>query len=230
MEGLNTGKDYDLFEKIKSSLKYLKINKLDGKISKFFESNYNYFFSQEETPFIKYVQEDGFIVCCNDSTFKLKLTPSYAYPDKICIELYNLNDNFIQGYLIEYLDSSANMVRITERKHYNINIDDNQKIKKRITSTIYLNCNKYFEKKTEVRMDKNDVCSQEISTWYPKLDDSYVKSFVSLGESFNQGSKIIYEKGDMNSSTQITEKEFKNIIYGNGSNSLLKKYEKCHNK
>lgn len=225
--GLKSQSDGELLQKIESSLNYLGIRKIDKNIGQFFETNYNHFFSNSENSDIKYVSEDGFIICKDNSTFKLKMTPSYIYPDKICMELYNLDNKFIQSYVIEFLDSSANMIKIIERKHYNIQSNDNQKLKKRILSTIYLNSNKYYEKKLEVEVDSDDVYSTETNTWYPRLDDTFVKSYISLGEISKQQSSILYEKGDLDSTTPITEKEFKFLLNKNNSSKSFKKYKKC---
>lgn len=195
---------------LKNALSYLHLDDIDKELSQFIETNYKFYFESLTNTNISYANANGFkIISTDNSEFKLTMIPDSVTPEKIIVELINLDGNSIQSYTVNYL--TDNKVKIINRSSLNtIDLSGNTRLQKKYVEKTYKNGKIYSEKRLDNYIsDTDNNCSRETRTFYPNLDDTYVKSQISIGmENSIYPTSVIYVKFDGKSVKAISQTEF----------------------
>lgn len=199
-----------MVSKLKSALSYLRLEEIDKELSKFINTNYNFYFECLTNTNISYVNSNGFkLVSMDNSEFKITMIPDSVTPEKIVIELTNLDGNSKQSYTINYL--SDNNIKVTKRTSLCTNdLNGNSKLQKKYIERTYKNGKLYTEKRLDNYIgDTDNNCSRETTIFYPNLNDTYVKSQISIGmENSIYPTSIRYLKYDGKDVKSISQSEF----------------------
>lgn len=203
-----------LIVKLKNALSYLHLEDIDKELSKFFETNYKFYFECLPNTYISYANENGFkLVNSNNSEFNLTMIPDSVNPEKIIVELINLEGDSIQSYTVKYLTNST--IKVIKRCSLKTNdLNGIERLQKKYEEKIYTNGKLYSEKRLDNYVsDTDNNCSRETTTYYSNLDDTYVKSQISIGmENSIFPTSIRYVKYDGKSVKSISPTEFNNYI------------------
>ena len=218
-----------MISKIKSAISYLKIDELDKELSKFIETNYKFYFECLTNTNISYANSNSFkITSMDNSEFKLTMIPDSVAPEKIIIELINLDGKSIQSYTINYL--SNNNVKLIKRSSLMTNdLNGNTRLQKKYIEKTFKNGKLYNEKKLDNYIgDTDNNCSRETITFYPNLDDAYVKSQISIGmDDSIYPTSIRYVKYDGKEVKLISQTEFDNATINLKRDKVLTIGKKC---
>lgn len=170
-----------LVEQVMKSISYLHLNYIDNDLNNFINNNYKFFIECINSD-ISYANGNGFkIVNKDNSEYRITMIPDSVKPEKIMVELINLNGNSIQNYTINYLTN--NVINIVKRTSLKTNdLKGNERLQKSYIEKVYKNEKLYREKRLDNYVsDTDNNCSRETTTYYPNLDDAYVKSQISIG-------------------------------------------------
>jgi hypothetical protein len=170
-----------LVEQVMSSISYLHLEYIDSELNSFINNNFKFFFECMNAD-ISYANTNGFKIINKDgSEYKITMIPDSVKPEKIIVELVNLNGNSIQSYTINYLTN--NVINVIKRTSLKTNdLKGNERLQKSHIEKVYKNDKLYREKKLDNYVsDTDNNCSRETVTYYPNLDDTYVKSQISIG-------------------------------------------------
>ncbi len=197
--------------KMSESFAYLKINLLDNAVDQFWKTNLDHFIFKEKSTDIELIGDNGFILSNNNnSSFKVIFNPTIVSPRKISLVLTNLENHLSNSFVIDFMDSNRNMVRIIENACYK-SFKGNSIRRKKI-DTVYINDKKYYQRKVECfvqdLLDCENNYSQESIKIYPNLDDCYVKSDILVGTNDTETTTAKFEKYDGNIIKSITSYEF----------------------
>ena len=207
----------ELVEQVKKSLSYLHFEYLDKDLYTFINNNFNFYFECLNTD-ISYANANG---------YKITMIPDSVKPEKIIVELINLNGNSIQSYTVNYLvNNVVNVIKRTSLKTNDLN--GNNRVQKSRIEKVYKNEKLYVEKRFDNYIsDTDNNCSREIVTYYPNLDETYVKSQISIGmDDSIYPSSIRFVKYDGKTVKSISQSEYKcstNLIKKDKVLSICKK-------
>lgn len=211
---------------IKDALTYLKIEQIDNKFKNFVNTNYKFFFEQAENPNITVIDENKFEICNGDnSCFGMEFVPNCISPKKIVVKLDSLYGNSKQSYTVQFCEND--IIKIIHRHNLKINqFDNSEKFHSKYAEFEYVNSKLRYNKEIDnIVSTKSDVsCSKEITTYYPNLNEEYVKSQISIGMMNSvYPTSIRFEKYNGEDIKSISLNEFNNIINRKkNSNKILK--------
>ena len=211
---------------IKNALTYLHLDSIDKQFSEFVEKNFDFFYVQTDKPSISFVNNNSFkLVREESSEFSVTFVPNCISPEKIMVELINLDGDSVLSYTINYIDEDT--LEIIRRHSLRINdIYSNKKTHKKYEKTRYVNSRIAYKRSIEnIVCEENDnSCSKEITIYYPNFDERYVKSQISIGmENSFYPTSVRYEKFDGKSVKSINETEFNNLkVKKHSKNKVLK--------
>lgn len=197
--------------KMSESFDYLKISSLDKSVEQFWKNNFDHFIMKIKSTDIETIGDNGFIINnSNNSSFKIVFYPTIVAPRKISLELTNLDSHLRHSFVIDFLDSNVDMVKIVENACYR-SFNGNCIRRKKI-DTIYISDKKYYQRKVECFLQESLDCennySKESIEFYPNLDSCYVKSDILVGTNDGETTTASFEKYDGKIKKSITSSEF----------------------
>ena len=130
--------------KMNESFAYLKINRLDNAVEQFWKTNFEQFILKIKSTDIELIDDNGFILNNNDnSSFKIIFDPIIVSPQKISLVLTNLEQHLSHSFVIDFIDSNTDMVKIVENACYK-SFNGNY-IRRKKVDTTYINDKKYYQ-------------------------------------------------------------------------------------
>ena len=190
-------------ERIIEALSCLHIDNLNKNIYNFINTNFNYFYLENQYTYTS--KENDFEIYGDDnSSFRIIISPNYLNIKQVIVELVNLNGMLTQRYNIS-LNGEETDVVYTKQFITNDN-ENNKKISKLYIDTKYLNNKIKSEKKIETVLKENsdDNYTKETVTLFTH-DDSYIKTEMNINL---LNSNIKYYKGNNKSCKNITVSEY----------------------
>lgn len=214
---------------IKDALTYLNLGQIDNKLNNFVNVNYDFFFEQTEKPNIKFANETGFELSKGDnSKFSIEFVPNCISPKKITVKLINLYGDSNQSYTVEYDENDA--VKIIHRHNLKtIQYDMVEKLHTKYEESEYINSKlKYNKRIDNIVSTMNELsCTKETTTYYPHLDEEYVKSQISIGMTNSiYPTSVRCEKYNGEEVKSISLNEFNNIVGRKNINNKVLKLRK----
>lgn len=207
-------------EKINTALENLDILSIDKFVSNFYTTNSSYY--TKYACKIKVIPTKSYSISSkNKSKFNIEFIPSYISPTEIVMKLTNLDGNSSKKVNIKLGENT----KVIYSTIISDEINNMKKIHKARVETNYKNSKKSYKKTTELFINEKDCndYTKEETIYYSDLDDSYVKSIISIGTSNSlYPTSIKYYKGSNISEEQISDIEFKASIKDN-NNKVLKK-------
>lgn len=197
--------------KMNESFAYLKINRLDNAVEQFWKTNFEQFILKIKSTDIELIDDNGFILNNNDnSSFKIIFDPIIVSPQKISLVLTNLEQHLSHSFVIDFIDSNTDMVKIVENACYK-SFNGNY-IRRKKVDTTYINDKKYYQRKVECFVQDSLDCennySEESIEIHPNLDNCYVRSNILVGTDDIKTTTAKFEKYDGNEKKSITSFEF----------------------
>ena len=214
---------------IKDALTYLNLGQIDNKLNNFVNVNYDFFFEQTEKPDIKFVNENRFELSKTDnSRFSIEFVPNCISPKKIIVKLINLYGDSNQSYTVEYGENDV--IKIIHRHNLKtIQYDMNEKLHNKYEESEYVNSKlKYNKRIDNIVSTMNELsCTKETTTYYPHLDEEYVKSQISIGMTNSiYPTSVRCEKYNGEEVKSISLNEFNNIVGRKNINNKVLKLRK----
>ncbi len=214
---------------IKDALTYLNLGQIDNKFNNFVNINYDFFFEQTEKPDIKFVNENGFELSkADNSRFSIEFVPNCISPKKIIVKLINLYGDSNQSYTVEYGEN--NVIKIIHRHNLKtIQYDMVEKLHNKYEESEYINSKlKYNKRIDNIVSTMNELsCTKETTTYYPHLDEEYVKSQISIGMTNSiYPTSVRCEKYNGEEIKSISLNEFNNIVRRKNINNKVLKLRK----
>ena len=214
---------------IKDALTYLNLGQIDNKFNNFVNINYDFFFEQTEKPDIKFVNENGFELSkADNSRFSIEFVPNCISPKKIIVKLINLYGDSNQSYTVEYGEN--NVIKIIHRHNLKtIQYDMVEKLHNKYEESEYINSKlKYNKRIDNIVSTMNELsCTKETTTYYPHLDEEYVKSQISIGMTNSiYPTSVRCEKYNGEEVKSISLNEFNNIVRRKNINNKVLKLRK----
>lgn len=214
---------------IKDALTYLNLGQIDNKFNNFVNINYDFFFEQTEKPDIKFVNENGFELSkADNSRFSIEFVPNCISPKKIIVKLINLYGDSNQSYTVEYGEN--NVIKIIHRHNLKtIQYDMVEKLHNKYEESEYINSKlKYNKRIDNIVSTMNELsCTKETTTYYPHLDEEYVKSQISIGMANSiYPTSVRCEKYNGEEIKSISLNEFNNIVRRKNINNKVLKLRK----
>ncbi len=197
--------------KISKSFTCLGISQFDNQLAKFWHINFNHFVKDINAKDIEFIEDKGFILNQKDnSSFKVIFNPNIVAPKKITLELTNLTGHLCQNFVIDFLDTNIDTVKITQNACFS-SLSDNYIRRKKIDTT-YINAQKYSQRNVEYFVRGTLECennySKEMTIFYPYLDKRYIRSTIIVGVNEENSARPIFEKYDGQKIQPITSSEF----------------------